>query len=160
MSAALWSYLGAGRQCLSAATRAFSTGVPFRAEQIQLPTFQRYIKTPQDFLKAVGRELDTKVTVDSWEALWAKRGKHFKADGLAVRDRRYLLWCMAKFKAGVPTTVFAHEPPPKKKIRGWGPAMQDGKRPRSRAEKARRKTIARTNGGNVSMYATSQASAA
>ena len=48
---------------------------------------------------------------------------------------RYILWCMEKFRNGLPVEEFAHELKPKKKIRGWGPAVQNGKRIRSRRVK-------------------------
>ena len=33
--------------------------------------------------------------------------------------RRYILWCMEKYRQGFDIKDFAHEPKPKKKIRGW-----------------------------------------
>ncbi|KAI0953170.1 hypothetical protein AcW1_007464 [Taiwanofungus camphoratus] len=55
-----------------------------------------------------------------------------KKAGLAVRDRRYILWSMEKYRRGEDPASFAHPPSPKKKIRGRGPAVQNGKRIRSR----------------------------
>ncbi|KAI6129799.1 hypothetical protein EDD16DRAFT_1544197 [Pisolithus croceorrhizus] len=72
------------------------------------------IATPQDFLKAIGRNSEK---------------RHFGGMTVyPVRDRRYILWCMEKFRQDLPIEQFAHEPKPKKKIRGWGPAVQHGKR--------------------------------
>jgi hypothetical protein len=48
---------------------------------------------------------------------------------------RYILWCMTKYRQGVPIEEFAHELKPKKTIRGWGPKVQNGKRIRSRRVK-------------------------
>ncbi|PPR01148.1 hypothetical protein CVT26_016050 [Gymnopilus dilepis] len=98
------------------------------------------IRTTEDFLKAIGRSFETKLDPTTpWEELWRFDGQALKKAGLAVRDRRYagvvpsfdsgkgspnpfasryLLWCMAKYKLGFPIREFAHEPPPKKTIRG------------------------------------------
>ncbi|KAG6330695.1 hypothetical protein ID866_8395 [Astraeus odoratus] len=86
------------------------------------------ILTSQDFLKAIGRDSEKKVSIDSWDAFWRMTGADLKAASVPVKDRRYILWCMEKFRQGVPIDEFAHEPKPKKKIRGWGPAVQHGKR--------------------------------
>ncbi|KAG9226055.1 hypothetical protein CCMSSC00406_0008717 [Pleurotus cornucopiae] len=90
------------------------------------------IKTPEDFLKAIGRSAETKLTVERWEDLWRLSGQDMKKAKLDVRDRRYILWCMEKYRLGLPISQFAHEAKPKKTIRGWGPAVQNGKRIRSR----------------------------
>ncbi|TFK40670.1 IGR protein motif-domain-containing protein [Crucibulum laeve] len=93
------------------------------------------IATPDDFLKAIGRESETKLSVESWEELWKTSGEKLKESGLAVRDRRYILWCMEKYRQGLAIKDFAHEPRPKKTVRGWGPKVQNGKRIRSRRDK-------------------------
>jgi len=90
------------------------------------------IATPGDFLKAIGRSSETKVTVEKWEDFWKTSGHDLKKSGLGVRDRRYILWCMEKFRSGTPIKEFAHEARPKKTVRGWGPSVQNGKRLRSR----------------------------
>ncbi|KNZ73045.1 hypothetical protein J132_01430 [Termitomyces sp. J132] len=53
--------------------------------------------------------------------------------------RRYILWCMEKYRSGLPIESFAHEPRPKKTVRGWGPSVQNGKRIRSRRDKSKKK---------------------
>ncbi|PCH40109.1 hypothetical protein WOLCODRAFT_162101 [Wolfiporia cocos MD-104 SS10] len=90
------------------------------------------ISTPEAFLKAIGRSAESKVTVESWEQLWKLDGPRLKKAGLAVKDRKYILWSLAKFRQGEDPLDFAHPPTPKKKIRGHGPAVQNGKRIRSR----------------------------
>ncbi|KAF8967061.1 hypothetical protein BDZ97DRAFT_1804971 [Flammula alnicola] len=97
------------------------------------------IRTAEDFLKSIGRSSETKLTASSWEELWKMDGRAMKKAGLGVRDRRYILWCMEKFRLGFPVREFAHEPPPKKTIRGWGPKVQNGKRIRSRRIKDKTK---------------------
>ena len=47
------------------------------------------IQSPADFLKAIGRSCETKVSVESWEDFWKKDGLLLKNDGVSVRDRRY-----------------------------------------------------------------------
>ncbi|GJE88300.1 IGR protein motif-domain-containing protein [Phanerochaete sordida] len=90
--------------------------------------------SPEAFLKAIGRSADSKITAETWEELWKLDGHRLKAAGVEVKDRRYLMWCMEKFRQGMDPKDFAHEPKPKKKIRGWGPAVQFGKRIRSRRD--------------------------
>ncbi|KAI0781963.1 IGR protein motif-domain-containing protein [Abortiporus biennis] len=90
------------------------------------------ITSPELFLKAIGRSADTKVTAESWTDLWKLNGHALKKSGVPVKDRRYILWAMEKFRQQEDPAEFAHERKPKKKIRGRGPAVQNGKRIRSR----------------------------
>ncbi|EPT05258.1 hypothetical protein FOMPIDRAFT_1057540 [Fomitopsis schrenkii] len=90
------------------------------------------ISTPESFLKAIGRSADTKVKAESWEDLWAMNRLRLKEAGVDTKARRYILWCMAKFRQGLDPAQFAHPPKPRKKIRGHGPAVQNGKRIRSK----------------------------
>ncbi|KAG1822880.1 uncharacterized protein BJ212DRAFT_1331141 [Suillus subaureus] len=106
--------------------------VPRRAD---IPSPRGKISTPQDFLKAIGRSSETKITIDSWDAFWRTSGWDMKNAGLSIQDRRYILWCMEKFRQNQPIEGFAHEERPKKKIRGRGPAVQFGKRIRSRRDR-------------------------
>ena len=46
------------------------------------------IKTPEDFLKAIGRSSETKLSPPSWEELWKMDGHAMKVAGVNVRDRR------------------------------------------------------------------------
>ncbi|OCH85588.1 hypothetical protein OBBRIDRAFT_784665 [Obba rivulosa] len=90
------------------------------------------IATAGDFLKAIGRSADTKVSVESWEQLWQLDSHALKKAGVAVRDRRYILWSLEKYRQGEEPSEFAFPSSPKKTIRGRGPAVQNGKRIRSR----------------------------
>jgi len=94
------------------------------------PTDQ--ISTPKDFLSAIGRSSEKKLSFDTWEALWKVDRYDMKKAGVSVQDRRYILWCMEKFRTGLAVKLFAYEPKPKKMIRGWGPKVVQGKRIRSR----------------------------
>jgi len=93
------------------------------------------ISKPEDFLKAIGRGSETKISFDTWESLWKTNGVALKKAGLAVRDRRYILWAMERYRQMDNPSDYAHEARPKKKIRGHGPAVQFGKRIRSRRHK-------------------------
>ena len=101
---------------------------------LSLPDTER-ITTPQDFLTAIGRSSETKLSIEAWEEFWKTSGQDMKKLGLAVRDRRYvfvaggstrmmlkgiryILWCMEKYRSGIPIQEFAHEPKPKKTVRG------------------------------------------
>ncbi|KAH9922806.1 uncharacterized protein BXZ73DRAFT_79635 [Epithele typhae] len=76
----------------------------------------------------------------SWEQMWHADGLQLKKAGLAVRDRRYILRCMSKYREGMEPAEFAHPPKPPKKLRGRGPVVQNGKRLRhSRDKKAARR---------------------
>ena len=110
-------------------------------QRLTIPSASGSIASPSDFLKAIGRASETKLSVESWDQLWRLNGLDMRKSGVAVRDRkfvvslyivffegvsepplvfaRYILWCMEKFRAGIPIEEFAHEPPPKKTIRGY-----------------------------------------
>jgi len=90
------------------------------------------IPTPESFLKAIGRGSETKISFDTWDALWKTDGLALKKAGLSVRDRRYILWAMERYRQNDDPSEYAHEVKPRKKIRGHGPAVQFGKRIRSR----------------------------
>jgi hypothetical protein len=46
------------------------------------------IDTPEAFLKAIGREADTKITFDNWDDMFNADREKLKGAGLEVRDRR------------------------------------------------------------------------
>ncbi|KAI0670763.1 IGR protein motif-domain-containing protein [Trametes maxima] len=103
-----------------------------RAAQRPAPPPRGSITTPEEFLKKIGRSAETKITPESWEQLWRTDGPQLRKAGLSVQDRRYILWSMEKYRQGEDPADFAHPPKPEKKIRGRGPAVQNGKRLRSR----------------------------
>jgi len=76
-------------------SRAAPTPVPpIRDPSVTLPQVPRpnyhleSIKSPADFLKAIGRSCETKLSVESWEEFWKKDGLLLRKDGVSVRDRR------------------------------------------------------------------------
>lgn len=46
------------------------------------------IASPEDFLKAIGRSSETKVSYEAWDEFWTINGVALKKAGLPVRDRR------------------------------------------------------------------------
>ncbi|KAJ3733357.1 IGR protein motif-domain-containing protein [Lentinula guzmanii] len=118
---------------LPALTRSFVN----RALTKPIPPTNETITTPNDFLKSIGRSMETKMTSapESWDDFWRTSGLDLRKAGLSVRDRRYTLWCMSKFRRGIAVGEFAHEPKPQKTVRGWGPSVQNGKRIRSKRPK-------------------------
>ncbi|KAI0754992.1 hypothetical protein C8Q80DRAFT_402785 [Daedaleopsis nitida] len=122
--------------CLAARLQTFfpslTRSAVNRALQRPPPPPRGNISTPEQFLKAIGRSSDTKLSPESWEELWQTNGYALKKAGLGVRDRRYIMWSMEKFRQGENPVDFAYAPTPAKKVRGRGPAVQNGKRLRSR----------------------------
>ncbi|KZP31442.1 hypothetical protein FIBSPDRAFT_925705 [Athelia psychrophila] len=108
--------------------RSMTTALASRPTSSKVPMPNDTIKTPSDFLKAIGRSSETKVKIEDWEEFWHASGLTFKAQGLAIRDRRYILWCMERYRQALDISTFAHPPKPPKKYRGWGARFQKGKR--------------------------------
>jgi len=50
------------------------------------------ISTPKAFLEAIGRGSETKISLDTWDDLWKTNGLALKKAGLAVRDRRCVVF--------------------------------------------------------------------
>ncbi|KAF8333144.1 IGR protein motif-domain-containing protein [Cantharellus anzutake] len=88
------------------------------------------MSSAKDFLQAIGRDVEKKVSVEKWEDLFRMRRDDFKILGVSVQDRRYIMWAMEKYRWGAEPTDFSHEAKPKKKYRGRGPRVQHGKRVR------------------------------
>ena len=97
-------------------------GEPLSSSPHLLLTVKTFIEasglTTEKFLTLIGRGAVDKVKVTDWNEFWKLDGHALKDAGLPVRDRRYILWCMEKFRQGVEPSQFAHPPKPKKKIRG------------------------------------------
>jgi len=96
------------------------------------------ISKPSDLLKSFGRSSETKLQVEDWKRLQNMTGLDMKKIGVGIRDRRYILWALEKIRQGEKPEDFAHEPKPKKKVRGWGPRVQNGKIIKSRRKRMRR----------------------
>ncbi|KAJ7095740.1 hypothetical protein B0H15DRAFT_774611 [Mycena belliarum] len=96
------------------------------------------IDTPGAFLKAIGRSADAKLSIENWGEFWQQTSPTLKSAGVGVRERRYILWCMEKYRSGIPVEEFVHDQRPKKTVRGWGPTVQHGKRIRSRRDRTKK----------------------
>ncbi|KAL5519925.1 hypothetical protein ACEPAG_1585 [Sanghuangporus baumii] len=117
---------------VSSALRSQTRSFAVQASRKPIPEAKTDSATTESFLTAIGRDAASKVKAASWEELWSLDGHALKDAGVTVKDRRYILWCMEKFRQGYEPKEFAHPPRPKKKIRGHGPAVQNGKRNRSK----------------------------
>jgi IGR protein motif len=50
------------------------------------------VKTPADFLKAIGRSSETKLAIESWNEFWNSSGLTLKGMGVsAPQDRKFVL---------------------------------------------------------------------
>ena len=126
----------------------------------------RFYCHPWRFPKSYWPCFRTKLSVETWNQLWrmTDSGPGMHKSGVTIRDRqfvislynsffqgisepplafsRYMLWCMEKFRAGIPIQEFVHKPLSKETIRGyvsaqmvvflvlirrWGPCAQNGK---------------------------------
>ncbi|KZW00894.1 hypothetical protein EXIGLDRAFT_761191 [Exidia glandulosa HHB12029] len=136
------------RRCLATVARTGKPKPPQNTPRSRIPAVvpkvpppREGITTPTEFLKAIGRKEDTKFSVDdevSWDAFFAYDGQDLKAAGVPTRDRRYILWAMQRFRLGEEPDQFKHELK-KKKVRGLGPGVQNGKLLRSRRHKLPKK---------------------
>jgi len=88
---------------------------------------QIVFKTPADFLKAIGRSNETKLAIEDWNEFWNVSGLTLKKKGVGVQERRYILWCMQRYRQGFNIYDLAYGPKSPKKIRGRGPSVQNGK---------------------------------
>ncbi|KLO16736.1 hypothetical protein SCHPADRAFT_901230 [Schizopora paradoxa] len=122
-------------RCCTPSSSILSRSFINHAAQRTPPKPTERILDAKSFLSAIGRSSDSKVKVEEWNDLWKMNGRNLKEQGVAVRDRRYILWAMERFRQGENPTQFAHEMKPKKKIRGRGPSVQFGKRIRSRRKR-------------------------
>lgn len=62
------------------------------------------ITSPQDFLKAIGRSAENKLSPESWEQLWHTDGFQLKKAGLGVSERR----CVSTYAAAASLCVYQY----------------------------------------------------
>ncbi|KIK57185.1 hypothetical protein GYMLUDRAFT_763299 [Collybiopsis luxurians FD-317 M1] len=125
------------RPCSTSFLPSLTRTLVNRALNKPIPSPTEDIVTPKDFLNKIGRDIQSKMSFapESWDDFWRLSGLDMRKAGMGVKDRRYTLWCMSKFRRGIPVEEFAHEMKPKKTVRGWGPSVQNGKRIRSKIPK-------------------------
>ncbi|GMK56508.1 hypothetical protein CspeluHIS016_0303480 [Cutaneotrichosporon spelunceum] len=88
---------------------------------------------PADLLTKIGRNADKKLgdKVPDWKSLselYLKGTKPMGDAGMTPRERRYVMWALERYSHGDAPSTFIRPPKPPKKIRGWGPRVQNGKR--------------------------------
>ncbi|SHO76056.1 Similar to S.cerevisiae protein FYV4 (Protein of unknown function) [Malassezia sympodialis ATCC 42132] len=113
------------RSASSAATRA-------------VPSPRGKIDSPKAFLQAISkprRDLASNSTCvsavgEDWDMMFRLTSEKLKGEGMAVKDRKYLLWSLEKFRQGEDPRDFAYDIKKPKKVRGWGPRVQKGYRVR------------------------------
>ncbi|CAO1632399.1 unnamed protein product [Parajaminaea phylloscopi] len=105
----------------------------------RIPPAIQPVATPADFLEAISSKPRRDLTSDSsllgllgddWDKMWTLTSSDFKTAGVGVQQRRYVLWAMEKFRQGWKPEDFKIVPKPKKRVRGWGPRVQNGIRVR------------------------------
>lgn len=85
------------QQCRTIVNRAALKPIPLPRGNCAYPVVTNHdsclfqagdITTPEQFLTAIGRSTQTKVTAESWNDLWKLDGHALKQAGVGVRDRR------------------------------------------------------------------------
>ncbi|EIM20010.1 hypothetical protein E3Q22_03247 [Wallemia mellicola] len=109
--------------------RNFSTSIKANASRQVVEPRGKFTDTTT-LLSSFGRSLQEKCKIEDWNQLFSSSSRDFERIGMTPQDRKYLLWCLEKFRQGQYPESFAHEPSPKKEFRGWGPRVQHGKRVR------------------------------
>ncbi|GAA6014546.1 hypothetical protein JCM10207_001640 [Rhodosporidiobolus poonsookiae] len=63
---------------------------------------------------------------EDWPALFSKTSAELRDAGMTVKESRYLLWLLERYRQGHDPAKIAIPPTPKKTIRGHGPRVQNG----------------------------------
>ncbi|KPV72016.1 uncharacterized protein RHOBADRAFT_56152 [Rhodotorula graminis WP1] len=86
---------------------------------------------PAAILAASKRGLESYADkMGSWDEAFTKTGAELRDAGMTVKQSRYTLWLLEKYRQGHDPLSVAVPPTPKKTIRGWGPRVQGGIRVR------------------------------
>ncbi|GAA5919889.1 hypothetical protein JCM1841_002096 [Sporobolomyces salmonicolor] len=98
----------------------------------RIPKPREPFHTPAAVLAASKRNLGQYADkFENWAALFSKTSAQLRDEvGMQVKESRYLLWLLEKYRQGHNPDAVAVPPTPKKTIRGWGPRIQNGKRVR------------------------------
>ncbi|BGP43209.1 hypothetical protein JCM10449v2_007237 [Rhodotorula kratochvilovae] len=92
---------------------------------------QRAYTDPAALLAASKRGLESYADkLGDWAELFGKSGAELRDAGMTVKESRYTLWLLEKYRQGHDPARVAVAPTPKKTIRGWGPKVQNGVRVR------------------------------
>ncbi|WFC98236.1 Vacuolar fusion protein mon1 [Malassezia yamatoensis] len=88
--------------------------------------------SPMAFLKAISKtrrnlaENSSCVNAvgNDWDAMFRLNSYKLKGEGVPVKERKYLLWALDKYREGGDPYKFAYDTKKKKVVRGWGPRVQ------------------------------------
>ncbi|WFD42318.1 hypothetical protein MPSI1_000960 [Malassezia psittaci] len=61
---------------------------------------------------------------EDWDAMFRLTSYKLKGEGVPVKERKYLLWALEKYREGGDPHKFAYDTKKKKEVRGWGPRVQ------------------------------------
>ncbi|GAA5971346.1 hypothetical protein JCM3765_007010 [Sporobolomyces pararoseus] len=98
----------------------------------RIPKPRAPFDSPTKVLKASKRNLEQYSTkFESFESLFSKTSQELRDEiGMTVKESRYFLNILEKYRQGFNPDQIAVEEKPKKTIRGWGPRVQNGIRVR------------------------------
>ncbi|GAA5990372.1 hypothetical protein JCM10908_007341 [Rhodotorula pacifica] len=86
---------------------------------------------PASLLSASKRGLESYAEkLGNWSELFTKTSGDLRDAGMDIKQTRYTLWLLEKYRQGHDPATVAVAATPKKTIRGWGPKVQNGKRVR------------------------------
>ncbi|KAL8281488.1 hypothetical protein RQP46_006172 [Phenoliferia psychrophenolica] len=99
------------------------------SKESRVPPPRGSISTPHDLLSLSKRKLEAyESKLGTWDELFTKTGAELREAGMTIKERRYCLWFLEKYRQGEDPAEVAIAQKPKKKYRGWGPKVQLGKR--------------------------------
>ncbi|GAA5891591.1 hypothetical protein JCM8208_007332 [Rhodotorula glutinis] len=86
---------------------------------------------PTAILAASKRGLESYADkMGSWDEAFTKTSAELRDAGMTVKESRYTLWLLEKYRQGHDPLSVAVPPTPKKLVRGWGDRVQNGIRVR------------------------------
>ena len=96
------------------------------------------VDSPKAFLEAISkprRDLVNNSTCvsalgEDWDAMFSMNSEKLKGAGVPVKERKYILWALEKYRQGLEPSEFVRSVKKPKKVRGWGPRVQKGYRVR------------------------------
>lgn len=114
-----------GKKKAASGAKATATASPLPYKQIPDP--RGAVQTPKDFLDAISTPPTRALSDDSsllgalgesWSDLWKCDSHKLKEAGVGVKERRYVLWSMEKYRQGYEPHQFRIKPKKKKIVRG------------------------------------------
>ncbi|BGP27468.1 hypothetical protein JCM10295v2_006436 [Rhodotorula toruloides] len=97
--------------------------------EVRVPQPRDKYQDPASLLAVSKRGLEEFAEkVGSWDNLFMKSGKELREAGMNIKQSKYCLWLLEKYRQGFNPAHVAIPQKPKKKFRGWGPKIQHGVR--------------------------------